>query len=50
MEIRSKQKANKGEVIVLDDNKKYLVLDCRSLIKYLGEPEGYLITLEKLDE
>jgi hypothetical protein len=50
MQIRSKQSANKYDVIVLDDNKKYLVKECRKLVPHLGEPKGFLLTLEEINE
>ena len=50
MQVRTKQKASKNSVIVLDDNKKYLVLDCRKMIEFLGELKGYLLTLEEIKD
>ena len=48
MQIRSKIASKKGNVIVLDDKKKYLVIDCRRLIPWLGELKGYLLTLKEV--
>lgn len=48
MKVRTLKSAKKGTVIVLDDNKKYLVKDCRKFLHYLGEPKGYLLTLEEI--
>jgi hypothetical protein len=48
MEIRTLKEAKKHDVIILDDNKKYLVLNCRKLIPFLGEQKGYLLTLEEI--
>lgn len=50
MQARTKDKASKNSVIVLDDNKKYLVLDCRKLVKWLGEPKGYLLDLKEIKD
>lgn len=48
MQIRSKIASKKGNIIVLDDKKKYLVIDCRRLIPWLGELKGYLLTLKEV--
>jgi hypothetical protein len=50
MLIRSKQKANINDVIVLNDNKKYRVINCRKLIPFLGEPTGYLLLIQEIKD
>ena len=50
MEIRVLKKAEVNSVIVLDDNKKYLVKSCRKLVPCLGEPKGFLLTVEEVND
>lgn len=50
MQARTKEYASKDSVIVLDDNKKYLVLNCRKLIPWLGELDGYLLELKEIKD
>ena len=41
-----------GTKIQLDDNKMkiYIIKSCRKGIEFLGEPKGYIIKIEKLEE
>ena len=50
MQTRTKKSASINSVIVLDDNKKYLVVNCRKLIPWLGELDGYLLELKEIKD